>query len=173
MLVYMSLMDSTDDRTKFERVYQSYKGLMFYTANRILNNPQDAEDAVHTAFVKIAENISKIQEAVCPKTKAFVVTIVENAAIDLYRKKKRCDTIDFPEDLPGAPVDLENGTALAACMARLPARYRQILLLKYSYGFSNKELARLLGITEANAVKLNQRAKQKFQELCEEEGVPL
>lgn len=34
VLVYMSLMDSTDDRTKFERVYQSYKGLMFYTANR-------------------------------------------------------------------------------------------------------------------------------------------
>ena len=63
VLVYMSLMDSADDKSKFERVYQSYKGLMFYTANRILNNPQDAEDAVHTAFVKIAENISKIQEA--------------------------------------------------------------------------------------------------------------
>lgn len=54
MLAYMSLMDSADDKSKFERVYQSYKGLMFYTANRILNNPQDAEDAVHTAFVKIA-----------------------------------------------------------------------------------------------------------------------
>jgi len=89
MLSYMSLMDSADDKSKFERIYQSYKGLMFYTANRILNNPQDAEDAVHTAFVKIAENISKIQEAVCPKTKVFVVTIVENTAIDLYRKKKR------------------------------------------------------------------------------------
>lgn len=42
MLAYMSLMDSADDKSKFERVYQSYKGLMFYTANRILNNPQDA-----------------------------------------------------------------------------------------------------------------------------------
>ncbi len=171
MLVYMSLMDSTDDRTKFERVYQSYKGLMFYTANRILNNPQDTEDAVHTAFVKIAENISKIQEAVCPKTKVFVVTIVENTAIDLYRKKKRLNIIDFPEGLPEAPVDLDDGTMLAACMARLPVRYRQVLLLKYSYGFSNKELAKLLGVTEANAIKLGQRAKEKFQEICEEEGV--
>ena len=60
---------------------------------------------------------------------------------------------------------------LAACMARLPVRYRQVLLLKYSYGFSNKELAKLLGITEANAIKLGQRAKEKFQEICEEEGV--
>lgn len=40
MLAYMSLMDSADDKSKFERVYQSYKGLMFYTANRILNNPR-------------------------------------------------------------------------------------------------------------------------------------
>jgi RNA polymerase sigma-70 factor (ECF subfamily) len=173
MLAYMSLMDSADDKSKFERVYQSYKGLMFYTANRILNNPQDAEDAVHTAFVKIAENISKIQEAVCPKTKVFVVTIVENTAIDLYRKKKRLNIIDFPEGLPEAPVDLDGGTMLAACMARLPVRYRQVLLLKYSYGFSNKELAKLLGVTEANAIKLGQRAKEKFQEICEEEGVPL
>ena len=173
MIVYLTLIDEAPEKSKFERVYLEYRGLMYYVANRILNNPQDAEDAVHNAFVKIANNISKISEPVCPKTKVFVVTIVENTAIDLYRKKKRFDTIDFPEDLPGAPVDLENGTALAACMARLPARYRQVLLLKYSYGFSNKELARLLGITEANAVKLNQRAKQKFQELCEEEGVPL
>jgi len=44
-------------------------------------------------------------------------------------------------------------------------------LLKYSYGFSNKELAKLLGVTEANAIKLGQRAKEKFQEICEEEGV--
>jgi len=57
VLVYMSLTDSADDRSKFERVYQSYKGLMFYTANRILNNPQDAEDAVHTAFVKVKEAV--------------------------------------------------------------------------------------------------------------------
>ena len=30
-----------------------------------------------------------------------------------------------------------------------------------------------LGVTEANAIKLGQRAKEKFQEICEEEGVPL
>lgn len=88
MLAYMSLIDSPNDRVNFELVYQTYRNLMFFIAYKILNNPQDAEDAVHTAFIKIAENMSKIEVAVCPKTKAFVVTIVENTAIDLYRKKK-------------------------------------------------------------------------------------
>lgn len=89
ILAYMSLIDSPNDRVNFELAYQTYRNLMFFIAYKILNNPQNAEDAVHTAFIKIAENMSKIEVAVCPKTKAFVVTIVENTAIDLYRKKKQ------------------------------------------------------------------------------------
>ena len=173
MLAYMSLIDSPNDRVNFELVYQTYRNLMFFIAYKILNNPQDAEDAVHTAFIKIAENMSKIEVAVCPKTKVFVVTIVENTAIDLYRKKKRSENIDFLENFPESTIDLEHRTVLAQCMAKLPTRYREIILLKYSYGFSNKELAKLMGITESNAIKLQQRAKQKFRELCEREGVLL
>lgn len=134
MLAYMSLIDSPNDRVNFELVYQTYRNLMFFIAYKILNNPQDAEDAVHTAFIKIAENMSKIEVAVCPKTKAFVVTIVENTAIDLYRKKKRSDNIDFLENFPESPIDLEHRSVLAQCMAKLPTRYREIILLKYSYG---------------------------------------
>lgn len=36
-----------------------YRGLMYHVAYEILHNEQDAEDAVHHAFVKIAENIKK------------------------------------------------------------------------------------------------------------------
>lgn len=173
MLVYMSLIDTVEDQTKFEKIYWQYKGLLFSIADRILKNPQDSEDAVHSAFVKIAENIDKIEEAVCPKTKAFVVTIVENTAIDLYRKKKHAASLVELDDLPGVQIDPESSTALARCISRLPARYRQIILLKYIYGFSSKEAAKLMNITESNAIKLDQRAKQKFRLLCQEEGVTL
>ncbi|MBQ8804648.1 MAG: sigma-70 family RNA polymerase sigma factor [Tyzzerella sp.] len=66
MLIYMLMIDSSDDQSKFEKLYNEYKGLMFYVANNILHNEQDAEDAVHHAFVKIAENIEKIEETECP-----------------------------------------------------------------------------------------------------------
>ena len=39
---------------------------MFYIAQNILHNVEDAEDAVHNAFVKIAENIDKIKDAISP-----------------------------------------------------------------------------------------------------------
>ena len=103
---------------------------MYYIAYQILNNSQDAEDAVHDAFVKIAENISKIEEPIGAKTKAFVATIVENTSIDLYRKKKRRIEAETLEDMPGVAFDLEDKTALTSCMSKLSARYREVILLK-------------------------------------------
>lgn len=49
MLVYLQAIDNPEDRTRFEAMYSAYRGLMFHVANRILQNPQDAEDAVHLA----------------------------------------------------------------------------------------------------------------------------
>ena len=54
MIVYLQLIDTAEDRSKFERLYEQYKQLMFYTAFQILKRPQDAEDAVHHAFLSIA-----------------------------------------------------------------------------------------------------------------------
>lgn len=171
MIVYLALIDEAPEKSKFERVYLEYRGLMYYVANRILNNPQDAEDAVHNAFVKIAKNISKISEPVCPKTKVFVVTIVEHTAIDLYRKKRRKESMAYLEEITGFEADLTGKSALAACMGKLPIRYRQVILLKYIYGFTNREAAKIMDTTVANVSKLDQRAKSRLRELCQEEGI--
>lgn len=87
MLLYLQMIESDLDKRKSEQIYLQYRGLMFYVADRILKNQQDAEDAVHQTFVKIAENIKKISEPVCPKTRALVVTIVERVSINQYRRK--------------------------------------------------------------------------------------
>lgn len=79
MLIYLQIIETDEDKSTFEQIYEAYRGLMFHAAFKVLTHEQDAEDAVHYAFVKIAENIIKISEPVCPKTKSFVVTIVENS----------------------------------------------------------------------------------------------
>lgn len=168
MLIYLMMIDSTADQSKFEKVYLTYKGLMYHTAYKILNSEEDAEDAVHNAFVKIAENISKITDPVCSKTQVYVVTIVENKAIDLYRANQRRRSVTYLDDISGISVEESKVHGLAACMAKLSPRYRQIILLKYYQGFSCREIAKMLNITEANAVKLDQRAKNKLLQICRE-----
>lgn len=97
MFIYLQMIETPEDRSKFEDLYLRYKNIMFFTANKILHNYHDAEDAVHAAFVKIAENIEKIEAPDSPKTRGYVVTIVEHAAIDLYRKHKRTTTANLEE----------------------------------------------------------------------------
>ncbi len=145
MLIYLSLIEEDAEREKFEILYDAYRNLMFYIANEILGDTQDSED----------------------------VTIVRRTAIDLYRSRKRNPFIPLCEDIPHAhpmpePDALTEGSAIAHAIASLPDRYRELLLLKYDTGYSEKEIAQLLGMTEANVKKTIQRAKAKLQTLLDE-----
>ncbi|MGL5259319.1 MAG: RNA polymerase sigma factor [Lachnospiraceae bacterium] len=60
---------------------------MFYATNRILKNQDSAEDAVHNAFLRVINHLEKINENDCHKTRAFLVVILKNIAIDIYRKE--------------------------------------------------------------------------------------
>ncbi len=111
MLIYLQMMDSPEDRSKFERLYLEYRGLMFHVANEILHNEQDAEDAVHQSFLKVAENMEKIGDPISPRTQGYLVTIAENRAIDLYRRRKTRSTADLIEELPGIPAVCEGETS--------------------------------------------------------------
>lgn len=171
MMIYMLMVDSPADRSKFEEIYLAYRGLMYHVADDILHNHQDAEDAVHQAFVKIAEHIEEIEEAVCPKTKAYVVIIVRNKAIDHYRRKQRYPQVEYCDAMSGKTVEYTGSNQLAACLAKLPEQQRDIILLKYKYGYRNEEVAKLMGLSKSNTIKIDQRAKKKLWELCMEEGL--
>lgn len=170
-MLYMQMIDTVEKRTRFEQLYTKYKGLMFYVANQILRETNDAEDAVHQAFVKVAENIDKIHDPDCAKTRSLLVTIVENKAIDLYRKKRKIHKVEYTEENLGLSAEYKGEDSLAGCILKLPARYREMILLKYHHGFSTKEIAKIMGISESNASKLDQRAKKRLYELCREEGI--
>ena len=101
MLLYLQMLETPEEKSLFEQIYLEYRGLMYHVAYEILHNDQDAEDAVHQAFVKIVENIKKIDDPVCPKTHGYVVTIVEHQAIDQYRKRQKYKTVELIEEIQG------------------------------------------------------------------------
>ena len=59
MMIYLQMIETQEDRSVFERVYHRYRNMMYTVAYDILHNESDAEDAVHAAFVSIAEKKSK------------------------------------------------------------------------------------------------------------------
>ena len=51
------MIESPEDKMKFERLYHKYRDLMYNIAYSFLKDEHDAEDAVHQAFVSIIENL--------------------------------------------------------------------------------------------------------------------
>lgn len=50
MLIYLAILELEEDKIKFEKVYEKYRQIMFYVANKILKDDHLSEDAVHNAF---------------------------------------------------------------------------------------------------------------------------
>ncbi len=75
------------------------------------------------------------------------------------------------EDLPGLSVPAQGRTALPSASSRLPARYRAWIQLHYAQGYTAEETAEILGLSKEAGYKLGQRAKQRLEILCREEGL--
>ena len=168
MMIYLQMLETSEEKVRFEELVHTYKNLMFYVANQILNNDHDAEDAVQQAFFAILKNFEKISEIKCPQTRLFVVTIVERKAIDLYRSKQKKVVVPFEEEFINVPAasaveSAADKTDLARAMAMLPARYRELLFLKFDSGYSEREIAVMCSMTEANVRKTIQRARKKLE----------
>ena len=167
MFLYLQLIETEEDRSKFEKLYLEYRALMYNTAYKMLGHEQDAEDAVHHAFLKIAENITKVGEAISAETKSYVMTILENRAIDVLRQRSRHPEVPLDEVESNIVVDYNGDDTLARCILQLPALQREIIWLKYRHGYSTREAAKVLGITPTYASKIDQRAKSKLRDLYE------
>lgn len=172
-MLYLGLIDTEEDKRKFEHIYLSHRQTMFWIANRILKNYHSAEDAVHQAFLRIIDCLNKIDEKNYNKTRAFLIAITENIAIDIYRKQKREDVIflDGMEAYISDSIFLEDEGVynLFLAIESLPLNYSSVLRLKFSQGYNDSEIAEILGITEENVRQRISRAKKKLKQLLQKE----
>lgn len=166
MLLYLSLLEEEHHST-FEELYFNYRKLMFFVAQKILRDQFLAEDAVHEAFLRITKMIPEIDDFHCHKTRGLFVTIVENIAIDMYRKRKREYTASYEEvsfylgrdELRMRTEERE----LLDIILNLPPTYSSVLRLKYIQGYENQEIAMILGIKEDNVRQRLKRARDMLQ----------
>ena len=149
---------SSKDSVKLERLYEKYKFMMYAVAFRILKDVALAEDAVHQSFVKIVNQLDRIEEENEPKTKSFLHIICKNVAIDMYHELKsetqNVDSIDVIElsetgspyltDEPFHSISLkEMNSELLAKINELPDIYKDVVILEYLHGYCKKEIAEL------------------------------
>jgi RNA polymerase sigma-70 factor (ECF subfamily) len=175
---YLAAIESQEDRDLFTDLYYEYREYMFYVANKILKDEYAAENIVHDAFVRMIENLEKINLRNCHKTKGLIGIIVDGLAKNEYKRRKRMSALDDePEVATSNPIDMdarliqqEQYARLLETVEQLDSIYRNAFLLRYDYEFSVKEIAQITEATEDNVRQRLHRAKLKLRELLAREG---
>ncbi len=86
------LIKSLKNPRLFEILVQKYQDSFLRTANRVLNNIEEAEDAVQDAFVKIYFNAKKFKKQDGIEFKSWAFKVLFNTALTRYRRTKRFKT---------------------------------------------------------------------------------
>ncbi len=148
-------------------LYEEYYGSLLAVCMRYSNNSDEAVDILHEGFIKIFKNIGKYQ--VGTSLGAWMRRIMVNTAIDYYRKRSRRRTEDVDEayDISSAEPDaiqrLSEQEILKAIQELSPA-YRLVFNLYVIEGYSHKEIAEMLDITESTSRSNLVKARLKLQE---------
>lgn len=159
------------DRNKIIAIYEKYYGLMLYIAMQILTDRALAEDAVSESIEKLIRNIHKVDDITCYKTRALIVIIVRNTAINIYNKSKRTsgvdiDTMEFADDgssVSDEILSVEGYNKIVEVINSLPDTLRDVASLALLHEYSHTEISEILDISY-DAVKMRlSRAKASIR----------
>lgn len=175
--LYLTMLETSEERNKFEDLYHLHKRTMLYVAKDILKDDYLAEDAVHEAFIRVINNFIKIGEANSPQTRYFLIVIVRNVSITMLEKRRKTVLLEDLEPLGGMQPDIEDEVfdtiecrKIIDAMGDLPVQYRDVLYLRYVEEYKFSEVAPLLGVNQETIKKRAQRGKKKLLELLEDRG---
>lgn len=147
------------DKEYKEQIDLHADDVLRYLAKNIKDG-EVAKDILQDTFVSLWENKEKVEPS---KKKNWLFTVAHNNMLKLFRYNKIRQNSFIEEN--SSESNLENTQLIDQLLKQLPDRMRQCLMLKDWQGFSIKEIAEILDISEEN-VKVNIfRAKVKLKEL--------
>ena len=180
-MLAFSIIQNEQDRVKTIKLYNKYKNLMFKEAYAILKRTEDAEDAVSESFIRIINNLHKIDEFDHLTTAGFLVIICRNVAKSMVNKEIKKQEFEEPLDentyIPEDPffpenfvISLETSEMLSKIIYSLDEIYSDVFILKHFNGYSLDEISELLGLKKETVKKRLQRAKEMIIKQLKEKG---
>ena len=135
---------------------------------RYSNDQEEAFDILHEGFIKVFKNISKYQPGT--SLSAWIRRIMVNTAIDYYRKsiRRRTEDLEQAYDLSTADADAVSQCTekeILEAVQQLSPAYRAVFNLYVIEGYSHREIAEMLDITESTSRSNLVKARLKLQAL--------
>lgn len=149
--------------------YEKFAGKMMGVCLRYAQDYEEAQDVLQDAFIKVFNKLSVYEKK--GSLEGWVRRIVVNTALDSYRKNKKhlqnvtVDSVDYMLEHKSFIIEELNANDLLEIIKTLPDGYRIVFNLFAIEGYSHKEIAERLGVTESTSKSQFSRAKKMLRDI--------
>ncbi len=161
------------DREAQRVLYETFYGPLMAICQRYTGNEDEAMDLLHESFIKIFGKIGRYESGTA--LLAWMRRITVNTAIDHYRRAVRRRTEDLERayqlssDVPDI-ISQCSAQEILEAVQQLPPTYRTIFNLYVIEGYSHKEIAEQLSITDSTSRSNLVKARGKLQKMLTAPG---
>jgi RNA polymerase sigma-70 factor (ECF subfamily) len=154
----------------WEQVYAEQLPRVFNFFRYQLGDTSDAEDLTARTFEKAWRARHRYRRDLAGLS-TWLLSIARNVAIDHLRARQPNERLDeaaevpSPDDTPEQQaVQQSEAQRLAALLATLTPRERELIAMKYGADLTNRAIARATGVTESNVGTILHRAVESLRE---------
>lgn len=161
-----------DQPANIQELFEDHHDVVLQSAYRITGRSEDAEDVLQTVFVRLLKR--KDVPSLGDRARAYLHKAAVNAALDIVRSRKTAPTVplenlepfltgnraDHPDRLR---TSAELRKWLRQALAMLGPRAAEVFSLKFLEGYSNQEIADLLGTSPGTVAVTLHRARHQLQ----------
>lgn len=168
------------DRAEFARLVEAYSAVIYRLANKMLENPQDAEDVLQETFIKAYRHLPDFDGR--SRLSTWLYRIATNEALMLLRRRKQVIiSIEEPAETSEQqqePLQIKDWCCLPEeelmsaearryldqAIDNLPHTLRVVFLLRDIEGLSTAETAEVLNLSETAVKTRLSRARLNLRE---------
>ena len=165
------------DRKAQEKLYKNYYRAMLTVCLRYTKNDEDAVEVLNNGFLKVFRNIQRYESSQA-SLYTWIRTIVVNSCLDFIKQKQKLEKVnELNEDAEVhiAPdvINKMKTAELLDQVRRLAPATQAVFNLYVIEGFSHKEIAQLLNISEGTSKWHLSEARKNLQQLINQPKVKI
>lgn len=151
----------------FKKQFLPHAEKLYALAFRLLNNRDEASDAVQDVFLKLW---NKRNELEIQNNEAFCVTLVKNISLDILRKRRKNESLNNVEQIENEKninkqIDTHyDWLQMQKLIKQLPKQQQQLIILRHVKEYTMAEIAKHTGLSEANVRTTLSRARKLLRE---------
>ncbi len=157
----------SNNRRAQQAIYEKYSPKMLSVCRYYISDLQFAEDVMITGFFKVFSNLKSFKSK--GSFEGWIRRIMIRESISFLRSYKQMVFVE-DEDIPDQEIvhntDLR-GSEIQLLIDKLPTGYRTVFVMYLIEGFSHKEIANILDITESTSKTQLHKAKKMLKEKLE------